>query len=63
MFWIKFFVTCANIMCVAPHLIELQAQWQTDCGNGEQAVQRTMFHKYSEVRNMKNIFMEPPLCM
>jgi len=46
-------------MGVKPHLIELQARWQTDRANGERSVQRTMIHTYSEVRNMKKTLVEP----
>ena len=55
----RFFTTQTTIMGVKPHLIELQARWQTDRANGERSVQRTMIHTYSEVRNMKKTLVEP----
>lgn len=55
----RFFTTQTTIMGVKPHLIELQARWQTDRANGERSVQRTMIHTYSEVRNMKKALIRP----
>ena len=55
----RFFATEATKNGVSTHLIELQARWQTDRAAGRQAVQRTMIHTYSEVRNMKDKLMEP----
>ena len=59
----RFFSTHATNMGVDPHLIELQARWQTDRANGQRSVQRTMLHLYSEVRNMKDTLVEPSLRM
>ena len=55
----RFFATEATKNGVSTHLIELQARWQTDRAAGRRAVQRTMIHTYSEVRNMKDKLMEP----
>ena len=57
----RFFATHCTNMGVPPHLIELQARWQTDRANGERSVQRTMLHTYSEVRNMKETLIKPSL--
>ena len=57
----RFFATHCTNMGVEPHLIELQARWQTDRANGERSVQRTMLHTYSEVRNMKDSLVKPSL--
>ena len=53
------FVAIATNGGVPAHLIELQARWATDRSNGERAVQRTMIHTYSEVRNMKESLIKP----
>jgi len=55
----RFFTTHCTNMGVKPHLIELQARWQTDRANGDRSVQRTMIHTYSEVRNMKETLIKP----
>jgi hypothetical protein len=55
----RFFTTHCTNMGVQPHLIELQARWQTDRANGERTVQRSMLHTYSEVRNMKDTLLQP----
>ena len=55
----RFFTTEATKKGVSPHLIELQARWQTDRAAGKRSVQRTMIHTYSEVRNMKDKLKEP----
>ena len=57
----RFFTTHCTNMGVEPHLIEVQARWQTDRANGERSVQRTMLHTYSEVRNMKDSLIQPSL--
>ena len=57
----RFFTTHCTNMGVEPHLIEVQARWQTDRANGERSVQRTMLHTYSEVRNMKDSLVQPSL--
>ena len=53
------FVLIATNGGVPAHLIELQARWAADRANGERAVQRTMIHTYSEVRNMKESLIKP----
>ena len=55
----RFFATHCTNMGVAPHLIELQARWQTDRANGVRMIQRSMLHTYSEVRNMKDTLLKP----
>ena len=55
----RFFTTEATKHGVSPHLIELQARWQTDRAAGVRSVQRTMIHTYSEVCNMKDKLKEP----
>ena len=55
----RFFTTEATKNGVSPHLIELQARWQTDRAKGSRSVQRTMIHTYSEVRNMKDTLKKP----
>ena len=57
----RFFTTHFTNMGVEPHLIEIQARWQSDRANGERSVQRTMLHTYSEVRNMKETLIKPSL--
>ena len=55
----RFFTTHCSNMGVPPHLIELQARWQTDRANGDRSVRRSMIHLYSEVRNMKDTLVKP----
>ena len=55
----RFFTHHTINMGVLPHLIELQARWQTDRANGERTVQRTMIHLYSDIRNMKETLKKP----
>ena len=57
----RFFTTHCTNKGVKPHLIELQARWQTDRAAGVRSVQRTMLHTYSEVRNMKESLIQPSL--
>ncbi len=55
----RFFTTHCLMMGVLPHLIELQARWQTDRARGERSVQRTMLQHYAEARNMKDYLVQP----
>src|SRR5210317_1227494 len=57
----RFFTTHCTNKGVKPHLIELQARWQTDRAAGVRSVQRTMLHTYSEVRYMKESLIQPSL--
>ena len=56
---IQFFTTHCTNMGVLPHLIELQARWQTDRAEGERTVQRRMIHLYSEIQNTKDTLVKP----
>lgn len=56
-----FFTTHATKQRVKPHVIKLQCRWQTDRAKGERSVNRSMIHLYSEVRNMKDVLMQPSL--
>ena len=55
----RFFTSHATNMGVKRHLIELQARWMVDRANGDRAVQRSMIHVYSEMRNMKEALIKP----
>ena len=53
------FTTHCGNMGVSPHLVELQARWQTDRAAGVRSVRRTMLHTYSEIRNMMESLLKP----
>ena len=55
----RFFTTHTKNMGVKKHMIELQARWMVDHTNGSRAVQRSMIHTYSEMRNMKDALIKP----
>ncbi len=57
----RFFATHCTNMGILPHIIELQARWQTYRANGKHAVQRTILHTYLEVGNMKDTLVQPSL--
>jgi hypothetical protein len=54
-----FFTTRCSNMKVDKHDIELQCRWSTDRANGVRAVQRSIIHNYSEVRNIKQALIRP----
>ena len=54
----RFFTSHTTNRGVKQHLIELQARWIVDRVNGDRAVQRSMIHVYSEIRNMKDTLIK-----
>ncbi len=56
--WLFFTTWCTN-MKVDKHDIKLECRWSTGRANVVRTVQRSMIHKYSEVRNMQQALIRP----
>jgi len=55
----QFFTTICTIRKIPKHVVELQCRWSADRKKGVGAVQRSMIHIYSEVRNMIECLVRP----